>query len=136
MHIPWSTYTSPEIAQIGIDPWSASQQGVKFNSLMQSFEKIDRCVLDGETEGFVKLYVRPHSDKIIGGTVVGKRAGELIGILSLAMTNNIGLKKMAGTIFPYPTESEVFRRLGDKYNRSRLTPTVKRLLSQWISWRR
>ena len=136
LHIPWSTYTSPEIAQIGIEPWSAAQQGVKFDSLIQSFEEIDRCVLDGETEGFVKLYVRPHSDKIIGGTIVGKRAGELIGILSLAMTNNIGLKKMAGTIFPYPTESEVFRRLGDKYNRSRLTPTVKRLLSQWISWRR
>jgi hypothetical protein len=55
--------------------------------------------------------------------------------LAMAMTNGIGLKKMANTIFPYPTESEVFRRLGDQYNRTRLTPRIKWLLSQWISWR-
>ena len=103
---------------------------------MQSFNGVDRCILDGETDGFVKLYVRPHSDKIIGGTIVGRHAGELIGFVSLAMTNNIGLKRMAGTIFPYPTESEVFRRLGDQYNRNRLTPGIKWLLSRWISWRR
>ena len=136
LQIPWSTYTAPEIAQIGIQPWSAASRGIKIDSFMQSFSKVDRCILDGETEGFVKLYVRPHSDKIIGATIVGKHAGELIGFVSLAMKNNIGLKRMAGTIFPYPTESEVFRRLGDQYNRNRLTPGIKWLLSRWISWRR
>ena len=83
----------------------------------------------------MKVYVHHNSDKIVGGTVVGKRAGELIGTLAMAMTNGIGLKKMANTIFPYPTESEVFRRLGDQYNRTRLTPGIKWLLSHWISWR-
>ena len=136
LQIPWSTYTAPEIAQIGIQPWSAASRGIKIDSFMQSFSKVDRCILDGETEGFVKLYVRPHSDKIIGATIVGKHAGELIGFVSLAMKNNIGLKRMAGTIFPYPTESEVFRRLGDQYNRNRLTPGIKWILSRWISWRR
>ncbi len=136
LQIPWSTYTAPEIAQIGIQPWSAARRGIKIDSFMQSFNGVDRCILDGETDGFVKLYVRPHSDKIIGGTIVGRHAGELIGFVSLAMTNNIGLKRMAGTIFPYPTESEVFRRLGDQYNRNRLTPGIKWLFSRWISWRR
>lgn len=136
LQIPWSTYTAPEIAQIGIQPWSAARRGMKIDSFMQSFSGVDRCILDGETEGFVKLYVRPHSDKIIGGTIVGRHAGELIGFVSLAMTNNIGLKRLAGTIFPYPTESEVFRRLGDQYNRNRLTPGIKWLFSRWISWRR
>jgi pyruvate/2-oxoglutarate dehydrogenase complex dihydrolipoamide dehydrogenase (E3) component len=103
---------------------------------MQSLSEVDRCVLDGDTEGFVKVYVRRHSDKILGGTAVGKRAGELIGMLSMAMTNGIGLKSMANTIFPYPTEGEIFRRLGDQYNRTRLTPHIKWLLSHWISWRR
>tara|TARA_Y100001978_G_scaffold201093_1_gene218681 strand:- start:1791 stop:3293 length:1503 start_codon:yes stop_codon:yes gene_type:complete len=135
LHIPWSTYTSPEIAQIGIQPWSAAKDGTEFDSFTQYFKDVDRCILDGETEGFVKLYVRRHSDKIIGATVVGQHAGELIGFVSLAMTNRIGLKKMAGTIFPYPTKSEVFRRLGDQYNRTRLTPGVKGLISRWISWR-
>ena len=135
LQVPWSTYTAPEIAQIGIQPWSAASRGIKIDSFMQSFSDVDRCILDGETEGFVKLYVRPHSDKIIGGTIVGRHAGELIGIVSLAMKNNIGLKRMAGTIFPYPTESEVFRRLGDQYNRNRLTPGIKWILSRWISWR-
>jgi len=135
LHIPWSTYTSPEIAQIGIHPQAAEGRGLKIDTFIQPLVEVDRCVLDGETDGFVKVYVRHHSDKIVGGTVVGKRAGELIGMLAMAMTNGIGLKKMANTIFPYPTESEVFRRLGDQYNRTRLTPGIKWLLSHWISWR-
>ena len=136
LHIPWSTYTSPEIAQIGIQPQTAEKLGIKLDTFVQSLSEVDRCVLDGDTEGFVKVYVRRHSDKILGGTAVGKRAGELIGVLSMAMTNGIGLKSMANTIFPYPTEGEIFRRLGDQYNRTRLTPRIKWLLSHWISWRR
>ena len=102
---------------------------------MQAMDEVDRCVLDGETEGFVKVYVSHHSDKILGATVVGNHAGELIGVLSMAMTNNIGLKQMADTIFPYPTQNEIFRRLGDQYNRTRLTPVTRRLISRIISWR-
>lgn len=135
LHIPWSTYTTPEIAQIGLQPQAAKQQGIKIDIFMQAMDEVDRCVLDGETEGFVKVYVSHHSDKILGATVVGNHAGELIGVLSMAMTNNIGLKQMADTIFPYPTQNEIFRRLGDQYNRTRLTPVTRRLISRIISWR-
>ena len=133
--IPWATYTSPEIAQIGILPDQAAQRGLKIDTLVQPLSEIDRCVLDGETEGFVKVYVRQRSDKIVGATVVGRRAGDLVGTLSLAMNQQCGLKQMAKTIFPYPTEGEVFRRLGDQYNRRRLSPLIKWLLARWIAWR-
>lgn len=135
LHIPWATYTSPELAQIGMLPAEANRRGLKIDTFFQAFSEVDRCVLDGETEGFVKVYVRHKSDKIVGATAVGKRAGELMGTLALAMAQGSGLKQMAKTIFPYPTESEVFRRLGDQYNRSRLSPWIKWLLARWIAWR-
>ncbi|MDG2208235.1 MAG: mercuric reductase [Pirellulales bacterium] len=133
--IPWATYTSPEIAQIGVLPEEAVRRGWKVETYIQPFSEVDRCVIRGETDGFMKVYVRQRSDKIVGATVVGKGASELIGVLSLAMTAGVGLKQMAKTIFPYPTEGDVFRRLGDQYNRGRLSPWVKRLLAGWIAWR-
>ena len=133
--IPWATYTSPEIAQIGVLPDEAVRRGWEVETYIQPFSEVDRCVIRGETDGFVKVYVRQRSDKIVGATAVGKGASELIGALSLAMTAGVGLKQMAKTIFPYPTEGDILRRLGDQYNRGRLSPAIKWLLARWIAWR-
>jgi pyruvate/2-oxoglutarate dehydrogenase complex dihydrolipoamide dehydrogenase (E3) component len=97
---------------------------------------VDRAVLDGQAEGLVKVLVRQGSDRIIGATVVADHAGDLIGEITLAMVHGIGLGKIARTIHPYPTQAEAIKKLGDAYNRTRLTPWAKWLLGKWLAWTR
>jgi pyruvate/2-oxoglutarate dehydrogenase complex dihydrolipoamide dehydrogenase (E3) component len=132
--IPWCTYTSPELAHIGLNERDAREQGVPIDTFVQQLEDVDRAVLDGETEGFVKVHVRRGTDTIVGATIVASHAGEMIGEMSLAMTHGLGLKKIGRAIHPYPTQAEALRKLGDHYNRTRLTPIVKRLLKRWLAW--
>lgn len=134
--IPWCTYTSPEIARIGLSGTEAEAAGIAIDTFVQPLAEIDRAVLDGQSEGFVRVHVRRGTDQLLGATVVAERAGELVGELSLAMTHRVGLKKLAATIHPYPTESEAIRRLGDQYNRTRLTPLVKSLMAKWFAWKK
>lgn len=134
--IPWCTYTSPEVAHVGLYPAEAAERGVEIESFTQALQEVDRAILDGETDGFVRVHVAKGSDRIVGGTIVAAHAGELIGILSLAMTNKIGLGAIASTIHPYPTQAEAIRKVGDQYNRTRLTPTVKWLFERLMAWQR
>jgi pyruvate/2-oxoglutarate dehydrogenase complex dihydrolipoamide dehydrogenase (E3) component len=134
--IPWATYTSPEVAHVGLTPTEAAAQGVAINTFTQPLAKVDRAILDGEDEGFVRVHVRQGTDHIVGATIVATHAGDLIGELSLAMTNQIGLGGLGASIHPYPTQAEAIRKVGDLYNRTRLTPFVKRLLAKWFAWQR
>lgn len=134
--IPWCTYTSPEVAHVGLYPTEAKERGVEIESFTQNLDEVDRAILDGETDGFVRVHVAKGSDRIVGATIVAAHAGDLIGTLSLAMTNKIGLGGIASTIHPYPTQGEAIRKVGDQYNRTKLTPTVKRLFERWFAWRR
>lgn len=134
--IPWCTYTSPELARVGLSESEAKQKGAAVDVFVQPLEKVDRAVLDGEAEGFVKVLVRKGSDRIVGCTIVAEHAGEMIGEASLAMTHGLGLRKLAATIHPYPTQAEAFRKVGDAYNRTRLTPWVRSLLGLWLAWSR
>jgi pyruvate/2-oxoglutarate dehydrogenase complex dihydrolipoamide dehydrogenase (E3) component len=97
---------------------------------------VDRAVLDGEEHGFVKVHVRRGTDRIVGATVVTRHAGEMISELTLAMVGGLGLRTLSRTIHPYPTQAEAVKRVGDTYNRSRLTPFIKALLTRWLSWTR
>lgn len=134
--IPWSTYTSPEIAHVGFYEKEAVEKGMAVDTYMQDLGKVDRAILDGETEGFVRVHVRKGTDDIVGATIVAAHAGDLIGELTLAMKGKLGLKTIAGTIHPYPTQAEAIRKTGDLYNRTRLTPFVKRLMQRWLAWQR
>jgi len=134
--IPWCTYTSPELAHVGLYPSEAEDRGIEIESFTQNLDEVDRAILDGETEGLVRVYVAKGSDCIVGATIVAAHAGDLIGTLSLAMTNKVGLGGIASTIHPYPTQGEAIRKVGDQYNRTKLTPTVKRLFERWLAWRR
>ena len=96
---------------------------------------VDRAILDAQTEGFARAVVRKGSDRLLGVTVVAGHAGEMIGEAVLALTRGIGLGSFAATIHPYPTQAEVLRKLGDAYNRTRLTPRVKRLFERLLAWR-
>jgi pyruvate/2-oxoglutarate dehydrogenase complex dihydrolipoamide dehydrogenase (E3) component len=131
--IPWATYTSPELAHVGYTPDQAASSGIEVDTFTQSFSGIDRAILDGQTDGFARVHVRKGTDRIVGATVVAENAGDLIALFSMAMTHGIGLKKIASTIYPYPTRSEAIRKLGDQYNKTRLTPRIARLLKRWLS---
>lgn len=134
--IPWATYTSPEIAHVGLYEKDAKEKGIEVDTFTQELSKVDRAILDGETEGFVRVHVRKGTDEIVGATVVAAHAGDLIGELTLAMKAKVGLKTIGGTIHPYPTQAEAIRKVGDLYNRTRLTPFVKKLMGKWLSWTR
>ncbi len=134
--IPWCTYTSPEIAHVGLYEQEAEEQGIKLDSYIQEFADNDRAILAGETTGFVKVHTRQGTDKILGATIVATHAGDLISEITLAMNNGLGLKRIGSTIHPYPTQAEAIRKLGDQYNRTRLTPFVKSLLLKWLAWTR
>jgi pyruvate/2-oxoglutarate dehydrogenase complex dihydrolipoamide dehydrogenase (E3) component len=134
--IPWCTYTSPEIAHVGFYETEANARGIEINTFTQPLDKVDRAILDGETEGFVRVHVRKGTDRIVGATVVAAHAGDLISELTLAMKGRLGLKTLGATIHPYPTQAEAIRKIGDLYNRTRLTPFLKSLMQRWLAWTR
>ncbi len=134
--IPWATYTEPEIAHVGLYEKDAKEKGVEIDTFTQPLSGVDRAILSGETDGFVKVHVRKGTDELVGATVVGANAGDMIGELTLALTNGIGLGKIANTIHPYPTVAEAIRKVGDLYNKTRLTPRVASIMSMWLAWTR
>jgi pyruvate/2-oxoglutarate dehydrogenase complex dihydrolipoamide dehydrogenase (E3) component len=134
--IPWCTYTDPEIAHVGLNEYETRRRGMAVQTFVQPLREVDRAVLDGEAEGFLKVQVRQGSDRIVGATLVARHAGEMISELTLAIAGGIGLTTIARTIHPYPTQVEAIRKIADAYNRARLTPRVNWLLRKWFAWRR
>ena len=134
--IPWCTYTDPEIAHVGLYERDAEKRGIPIDTYLRPFSEVDRAVADGEEDGFVKVHMRKGGDKIVGATIVARHAGEMINELTLAMTAGIGLGRLASVIHPYPTQAEAIRQVGDMFNRTRLTPKVKRLFAAWLRWTR
>jgi pyruvate/2-oxoglutarate dehydrogenase complex dihydrolipoamide dehydrogenase (E3) component len=134
--MPWCTYTDPEIAHVGMYEADARTHKIALTTLTVPLSDIDRAVLDGETEGFARVHLRKGTDTILGATIVARHAGEIINEFTLAMTSGLGLGAIATTIHPYPTQAEVIKRLADTYNRTRLTPFLKRILSGWLKWQR
>lgn len=134
LRIPWATYTSPELAHIGLSAVEAKQRGIEVDTFTQELSKVDRAILDSETEGFVRVHVRKGTDEILGATIVAAHAGDMIGEVSLAMKGGLGLKTVGSAIHPYPTQAEAIRKLGDLHGRTRLTPLVKQLFQTWLGW--
>lgn len=134
--IPWCTYTEPEIAHVGIHSEQAARQGIRIDTFTRTLAAVDRAVLENRSDGLVRVHVRKGTDKILGATVVGGNAGDLIAQFSQAMTHNLGLRQLAETIHPYPTQGEAIRQIGDLYNRTRLSPRLKSLFGQIMTWRR
>lgn len=134
--IPWCTYTSPELAHVGLTSHEAKSQNIAIDTYTQDLSEVDRAILDGETNGFVRVHTKAGSDRILGATIVSEHAGDLISEIVTAMQGGIGLGKLANAIHPYPTQAEAIRKLGDQYNRSRLTPFVKLLFKKWLAWQR
>jgi pyruvate/2-oxoglutarate dehydrogenase complex dihydrolipoamide dehydrogenase (E3) component len=134
--MPWCTYTDPEVAHVGLYEHEAQEQGIPVQTFVQKMEEVDRAILDGETEGYVKVHVRKGKEQILGATMVARHAGEMISELTLAIVGRLGLKTLARTIHPYPTQAEAIKKVADAYNRTRLTPFVQWLFRKWLAWRR
>ena len=131
--VPWSTYTEPEVAHVGLYEKDLTERHIEFATYARDLAKVDRAILEGDTDGFVKIHVRKGTDEILGATIVAGHAGDLISEISVAMRAGMGLGALASVIHPYPTTGEAIRQVGDAYNRTRLTPFVKGLFRKWLS---
>jgi pyruvate/2-oxoglutarate dehydrogenase complex dihydrolipoamide dehydrogenase (E3) component len=114
----------------------ARSKGMELQTFSRQMKDVDRAITDGDEKGFVKIHVLKGTDKILGATVVARHAGEMINEISLAIAGNIGLGAISGVIHSYPTQSEAIRQVADAYNRTRLTPFVRKLFSYWLEWQR
>jgi pyruvate/2-oxoglutarate dehydrogenase complex dihydrolipoamide dehydrogenase (E3) component len=126
--MPWCTYTSPEIAHVGIYEQEARAYGIAVDTIKIPLDIVDRAIVDGETTGFLKILHKRGSDKILGATIVATHAGDLISEITLAITANIGLSKLSTVIHPYPTQAEAIKKAADAYRRTLLTPRTQKLL--------
>ncbi|HYW21128.1 MAG TPA: mercuric reductase [Nodularia sp. (in: cyanobacteria)] len=126
--MPWVTYTDPEIAHVGIYEQEAQAKGIDINTIKIPFSSVDRAIIDGEEDGFVKIIHKKGSDQILGATIVSRHAGETISEITTAIVNKVGLNGLSGVIHPYPTQAEAIKKAADAYRRTLLTPTSKRFL--------
>jgi pyruvate/2-oxoglutarate dehydrogenase complex dihydrolipoamide dehydrogenase (E3) component len=118
--VPWCTYTDPEIAHVGLYVREAREQSIPVKTFTILMHDVDRAVTDGDESGFLKIHLRGGTDRIIGATIVARRAGEMINELSLAMTAGIGLRKLGQVVHAYPTQSLAVKMAADAYFRHRL----------------
>lgn len=126
--IPHATFTDPELASVGLYKKDCEQKRIKYRTFEKHFADNDRSICDGETTGLVRIIVEEKSDRILGATIIGKGASNMINEITIAMQTNTGLGALAAVIHPYPTSSEAVRQTGDLYNRTKLTPAVKSML--------
>lgn len=128
LNMAWCTYTDPELAHTGLTPAEAAANGIALDTYTQPFDRVDRAITESDTGGFVRIHARRGTGRIVGATIVGRGAGELISEISVAMAGKVGLGRLASVIHPYPTRAEAIRKLGDQFNRARLTPRTAKLL--------
>jgi pyruvate/2-oxoglutarate dehydrogenase complex dihydrolipoamide dehydrogenase (E3) component len=121
--VPWTTYTDPEVARVGLSVDEARARGIDVEVTRHELAHVDRAIADGETRGFIKVLTRPGSDRVLGVTIVAPQAGELIAEYVLAMTHGLGLKKLMGTIHIYPTSAEINKFAASAWRR-RHAPTA------------
>jgi pyruvate/2-oxoglutarate dehydrogenase complex dihydrolipoamide dehydrogenase (E3) component len=134
--VPWTTFTEPEVARVGLSEAEARQRGVPYDLFTASFEDNDRALCDGEFDGFVKVLTKNGRDAILGAAIVGPHAGELLAEMVLAKKHKLGLSKLSTPIHVYPTLAEANRALGDAYLLRRLRPGLRRALSALFAWGR
>ena len=134
--IPACTYTSPEVARIGITEKQAQAKGLDYQAHSFPMHELDRAIVDNAKDGFIKIITPKTSDKILGVTIVGKNAGEIIHEYILAMDNKIGLKKLMQSIHIYPTFAEINRYGASEWRKAQSNPRMMGLLKRFFAWRR
>ena len=134
--MPWATFVDPEVARVGLNEQEASQQGIAYQVTRYGIEDLDRAITDGSAEGFVKVLTVPGKDKILGVTIVGAQAAELIAEFVIAMKYKLGLNKVLGTIHIYPTMAEANKYVAGEWKRNQVNPKLLPWLKRYHTWRR
>jgi pyruvate/2-oxoglutarate dehydrogenase complex dihydrolipoamide dehydrogenase (E3) component len=134
--IPWATFVDPEVARVGLNEQEAIHQGIAYQVTRYGIDDLDRAIADSTAEGFVKVLTVPGKDKILGVTIVGAQAAELIAEFVMAMKYKIGLNKVLGTIHIYPTMSEANKYVAGEWKRRQVNPKLMPWLARYHTWRR
>jgi pyruvate/2-oxoglutarate dehydrogenase complex dihydrolipoamide dehydrogenase (E3) component len=129
--LPWTTFTEPEVARVGLNEKEARARGVPYDTYRHEYSQLDRAILDSADVGFVKVLTKKGGDRILGATLVGEGSGEMVHELVVAMRHGIGLGALSNAIHVYPTLSQAVQRVGDAYQRTRLTEPARRLFG-WL----
>lgn len=132
--IPWCTYTDPQVAHVGLYVKQARERNIPVKTFTVPMHDVARAVTDSEEYGFVKIHVREGSDHILGATIVGRYAGEMINTISLAMVTGLGLCQLAGVIHSYPTQGEAIRQAAQACADAHASPLLCWLKRKWLQW--
>ena len=134
--IPWATFIDPEVARVGLNEQDAKEQGIAYEVSTYHLDDLDRAIADSEAHGFVKVLTQPGKDRILGVTIVGEHAGDLLAEFVLAMKHNIGLNKLLGTIHIYPTMAEANKYVAGVWKRNHAPEGLLRWVGRFHAWRR
>lgn len=134
--IPWATYTDPEVATVGLNEQAAKKQGIGYELTTYDIDDLDRAIADSENHGVVRVLTKPGSDKILGATIVGNHAADLLVEFTAGMKHGFGLEKILGTIHVYPTMNEANKYLAGNWKKKQTSDRVFKWLSRYHSWMR
>ncbi len=132
--IPWATFTEPEVARVGLNEQEAREKNIPHEVTRYGIDDLDRAIADGEAHGFVKLLTVPGKDRILGVTIAGEHAGDLIAEYVLAMKHNIGLNKILGTIHIYPTLAEANKYAAGQWKKAHAPERLLRWVERYHAW--
>ena len=134
--IPWATFTDPEVARVGLNETEAAARGVAYEVTRYGFDDLDRAIADSEAHGMIKVLTVPGKDRILGATIAGEHAADLLMEFVLAMRHRLGLKKLLGTIHVYPTMAEGARFAAGAWRREHVPERVLAWLERYHRWQR
>jgi len=134
--IPWATFVDPEVARVGLNELEAKEKKVPYEVTTYALDDLDRAIADGEAHGFVKVLTVPGKDRILGATIVGEHAGDLLAEFVLAMKHGIGLNKILGTIHTYPTMAEANKAVAGNWKRAHAPQRLLAWVERFHAWRR
>jgi len=134
--IPWATFTDPEVARVGLNEQEARAQGVAYEVTTYGIDDLDRAIADEEAFGVVKVLTAPGRDRILGVTIVGEHAGDLLAEYVLAMKHGLGLNKILGTIHTYPTMAEANKYAAGEWKRAHAPQRLLAWVERFHAWRR
>jgi pyruvate/2-oxoglutarate dehydrogenase complex dihydrolipoamide dehydrogenase (E3) component len=134
--IPWATFTDPEVARVGLNETEAAEKGIACEVTTYGIDDLDRAITDEEAHGVVKVLTKPGSDRILGVTIAGEHAGDLIAEFVAAMRHGIGLNKILGTIHIYPTMAEANKYAAGAWKRAHAPQRLLAWLERFHAWRR
>jgi len=134
--MPWVTFTSPEVARVGLSEAEAKEKGIAYEVTRYGLDDLDRAIAESEETGFIKVLTPPGKDRILGAVVVGAHAGEILAEFTLAMKHGLGLNKILGTIHPYPTWNESAKFAAGEWKKAHAPGAALRILEKFHNWRR